>query len=178
MTLSGNDTATTPSANGRWTRDELEQAFADYQRTVEQAKRTGDWNLFADMFTEDATYIEHAYGNFTGREEIRPWIIRTMNSFPGNHMTAFPALWYTIDEQRGWVICEIDNPMCDPGDGSTHGASNLTILHYAGDGLWSCEEDVYNPMKFLKMAKKWCRAAESADALPDEARQWLAKIGG
>lgn len=173
------DTATTIAAGTvRWTRDELEQAFLGFQRTVAEAKNTGDWNLFADMFTEDATYIEHAYGTFAGREQIRPWIIRTMNSFPGNHMTEFPALWYTIDEARGWVICEIDNPMCDPGDGSRHGQSNMTILHYAGDGLWSCEEDVYNPMKFLKMAKKWCRAAEAAGALPDEARQWLAAVGG
>lgn len=178
MTLPDNGATPTATAGSRWTREELEQAFAGFQRTVEQAKRTGDWNLFADMFTEDAAYVEHAYGTFRGREEIRPWIIRTMNSFPGNHMTSFPALWHTIDEQRGWVICEIDNPMCDPGDGTTHGASNLTILEYAGNGLWSREEDVYNPMTFLTMTKKWCRAAESAGTLPAEARQWLTKFGG
>ncbi|EME20486.1 nuclear transport factor 2 family protein [Rhodococcus triatomae] len=177
MTLPGND-ATLDRTGGRWNRAELEEAFAGYQRTVETAKETGNWDLFAEMFTEDATYVEHAYGTFAGREEIRPWINRTMSSFPGSHMTAFPALWHTIDEDRGWVICEIDNPMCDPGDGSSHAASNLTILHYAGDGLWSCEEDVYNPMKFLTMAKNWCRAAESAGTLPDEARRWLAKFGG
>ncbi|MFF0815355.1 nuclear transport factor 2 family protein [Rhodococcus sp. NPDC003318] len=177
MTRSGNNASLDTTGAARWSRAELEDAFLGYQRTVEKAKRTGDWNLFADMFTEDAAYIEHAYGTFHGREEIRPWIVRTMGRFPGTHMTAFPALWYTIDEQRGWVICEIDNPMCDPGDGSTHGASNLTILHYAGDGLWSCEEDVYNPMKFLEMARKWCRAAESAGALPDEAGRWLAAVG-
>jgi uncharacterized protein (TIGR02246 family) len=164
--------------NRTWTRAELESAFEGYQRTVEKATATGDWNLFADMFTEDATYIEHAYGNFSGREQIREWVVRTMTSFPGSHMTEFPAAWYTIDEERGWVICEIRNPMRDPGDGTLHEASNLTILHYAGDGLWSCEEDVYNPMKFLKMAKKWCRAAESSGGLPDEARKWLSAVGG
>lgn len=161
----------------RWSRAELESAFEGYQRTVVEATETGNWNLFADMFTEDATYVEHAYGNFAGREEIREWVVRTMTSFPGNHMPEFPAAWYTVDEDRGVVICEIRNPMRDLGDGRTHEASNLTILHYAGDGLWSCEEDVYNPMKFLQMVKRWCRSADAAGTLPDEARKWLAAVG-
>ncbi len=38
-----------------WTREELEGAFENYQKTVVRATQTGDWNLFADMFTEDAT---------------------------------------------------------------------------------------------------------------------------
>lgn len=167
-----------PTSTARFTRDELEQAFQGYQDTVVEATRTGDWNLFAEMFTEDADYIEHAYGTFSGREEIREWVVRTMTAFPGSHMTEFPAAWYTVDEDRGWIICEIRNPMRDLGDGTIHEASNLTILHYAGDGLWSCEEDIYNPMKFLKMTKRWCRSAEAAGTLPDEARQWLAAVGG
>ena len=40
----------------------------------------------------------------------------------------------------------------------------ITILHYAGDGLWSYEEDAYNPMNFLSMAKAWCLAAEAVVA--------------
>ena len=52
---------------GRWTRAELEDAFAAYQRTALQAGTTGDWNGWADLFTEDATYVEHHYGTFGGR---------------------------------------------------------------------------------------------------------------
>ena len=48
----------------RWTRGELEAAFEHYQEQVRQAAETGNWSLFADLFTEDATYVEHAYGTF------------------------------------------------------------------------------------------------------------------
>jgi hypothetical protein len=41
--------------------------------------------------------------------------------------------------------------MRDPGDGSIHQAANLSVLKYAGDDLWSYEEDAYNPMNFLPM---------------------------
>ena len=111
--------------------------LAGYQDVVVAATRAGDWSGFADMFTEDASYVEHAFGRFSGREEIRGWVTRTMGSFPGNTMTSFPVGWYVVDEDRGWVVCEIRNLMPDPGDGSSHEASNLTVLHYGGDGLWN-----------------------------------------
>ena len=78
-----------------------------------------------------------------------------MGQFPGNEMDAFPAAWFVIDEERGWVITEILNRMKDPGDGSVHEASNVTILKYAGDGKWSSEEDVYNPARFIEMIQAW-----------------------
>ena len=160
-----------------WTRTELEDAFAGYQNTVVECTRSGDWNAFADMFTEDVVYVEHAFGTLNGREAVRKWVTRTMTEFPGHRMTEFPANWFVVDEQRGWIVCEIDNPMEDPGDGSKHGAANITILHYAGNGLWSREEDAYTPMNFLSMAKAWCLAAEAAGTLPDDAKAWLAKFG-
>lgn len=145
----------------RWTRAELEEAFAAYQRTALRAGTTGDWNPWADQFTEDATYVEHHYGTFGGREAIRRWITETMASFPGNAMPHFPVEWYVIDEERGWVVAQIWNRMADPGDGSVHQASNITLLKYAGDGRWSYEEDVYNPAHFATMLEGWmARKAE------------------
>ena len=55
----------------------LQSAFDRYVKRVEEICGSRDWSAFADMFTEDATYREHAYGDFTGREEIRPWIQAT-----------------------------------------------------------------------------------------------------
>jgi hypothetical protein len=158
---------------GQWTRDELASAFAHYQAEVERAAATGDWNLFAELFTKDATYDEHAYGHFEGREQIRAWIFKTMTTFPGNAMVGFPPAWATIDEDRGWVVCDIRNLMRDPGDGSVHEASNITILRYAGNGLWANEEDIYNPSRFLTMVQEWCQAAEAHGTLPDDAKGWL-----
>lgn len=94
-----------------WTRTELEDAFAGYQNTVVECTRSGDWNAFADMFTEDVVYVEHAFGTLNGREAVRKWVTRTMTEFPGHRMTEFPANWFVVDQQRGWIVCEIDNPM-------------------------------------------------------------------
>ena len=152
---------------------EIEQAFADYQARVAGIAESGEWGEFADLFTEDATYEEHALGTFNGREEIRAWAIRTMTSFPGNTMTSFPIAWHVVDAPTRRVICDVRNLMPDPGDGSAHEASNLTILTYAGAGLWSREEDVYNPMRFAKMTVRWARIAREHGRLSDQGQAFL-----
>lgn len=161
----------------QWTREELLDAFASFQRTVQQCVDTGDWTGFVRSFTPDATYVEHAYGRFSGHDEIRTWVTRTMGAFPGNEMTHFPANWVTVDEEKGWVIAEIDNPMRDPGDGSQFGMSNVTILRYAGDGLFHEEEDVYNPMEFFEMAKGYVRRCHELGTLSEAGAAWAAKFG-
>jgi ketosteroid isomerase-like protein len=144
-----------------YSRAELEQAFADYQAHGAEAGRTGDWSRWADHFTEDASYVEHHYGRFEGREAIREWITGCMSEFPGNVMPEFPVEWYIVDEERGWIVCQIWNRMADPGDGSVHQAYNLTVLKYAGDGLWSYEEDVYNPAHFAELVTGWVERKRS-----------------
>lgn len=156
-------------------RAELESAFEHYQDTVRRIAVERDWTLFAALFTEDATYNEHAYGRFVGRAGIEAWAVRTMTSFPGSAMVAFPVSWSVLDPERGWIVCEIQNVMRDPGDGSVHQSPNLTILHYAGDGLFRYEEDVYNPMRFLQMVAGWAAVAEAHRRLPEDARPWLAR---
>jgi SnoaL-like domain len=158
-------------------RDELEAAFEHYQATVRRASAEGDWTLFAELFTEDAGYQEHAYGRFSGRPAIAAWAIRTMTTFPGNAMVAFPISWSVVDEERGWIVCEVQNVMADPGDGSVHQSPNLTILHYAGDDRFCFEEDVYNPMRFIAMVARWAAVAQAHGRLPEDARPWVAKYG-
>ena len=156
---------------------ELDAAFTQFQKTVAEIAISRDWDRFAEQFTEDADYIEHALGTMRGREEIREWIWRTMTAFPGSHMTGYPSLWHVVDTERGRVICEVDNPMRDPGDGTTITATNITILTYAGNGLWSREEDIYNPLKFGIAAMRWCEKAEALGTLDDAAREWMTGPG-
>lgn len=136
-------------------RSEIEAAFEAYQRAAAAAGASGDWRAWSDLFTVDATYIEHLFGEFHGREEIHEWIQTTMSQFPNSAFTSFPIEWHVIDEDRGWVICHVWNRLEDPGDGSIHQEYNLTVLHYAGDGLWSFEEDIYNPEKFAVVVGEW-----------------------
>jgi hypothetical protein len=146
----------------------LQSAFDRYVQAVEEIGASGDWARFADLFTEDATYCEHAYGDFTGREQIRPWIVRTMTTFPGSEMVAFPPAWFVLDPPTNRVVCEIRNLMRDPGDGSVHEASNITILTFDDTGRLVREEDIYNPQKFADMVRDWSRVARQHGTLLSE----------
>ena len=78
-------------------------------------------------------YVEHLYGEF-------PWD------------------WFTIDAEQGWVVGQVENRFVDPGDGEVYEAPNWTRLVYAGDGLFSSEEDVYNPSHFGPVVEGWLAA--------------------
>ena len=156
----------------------LQSGFDRYVRSVEEIAAAGDWARFADLFTEDATYCEHVYGDFTGREEIRPWIVKTMTTYPGSEMVGFPPAWFVLDPPTNRVICEIRNIMRDPGDGSVHEASNITILTFDDDGNLTREEDIYNPQKFADMVRDWSRVARDHGTLSDEGLAMLEALGG
>lgn len=166
-----------PAASPPFSAGEIEEAYAAFHERVRGFTETGDWSGYADLFTEDAVYVEHAYGTFRGRDEIRAWVTRTMTSFPGSEMTGFPLAWSVVDVPTARLICEVRNPMPDPGDGSHHEESNLTIMTYAGDGLFSAEEDVYNPMRFLAMSLRWAAIAERHGRLSEQGRAYVEAYG-
>jgi len=83
-----------------FTRAELESALAHYSSVVQECSRSGDWAPFADLFTEDVHYVEHAYGELHGREAVREWIQTVMAPFP--HMR-FPQGWTAYDDTGVWV---------------------------------------------------------------------------
>ena len=103
-----------------FSRDEIEEAFGHFIEVGQRCGESGDWSGWADLFTPDAQYVEHHYGRFDGREEIRAWIVETMSTWPGSDMPWFQPDWHVIDEERGWVVVYIQNRMRDPGDGSIH----------------------------------------------------------
>ena len=147
---------------GRFDRSELERAFEHYKEVSKQAAESGEWDAWAELFTKDATYVEHQYGRFEGREAIRKWICETMSGYRG--MNSFPVEWAIIDEERAWIVFAAWNRMADPGDGSLHQAASWSLIHYAGDDLWSYEEDIYSPDEFAGMVKGWATARKLAAA--------------
>ncbi|MCB1844970.1 MAG: nuclear transport factor 2 family protein, partial [Halioglobus sp.] len=70
----------------------------------------------------------------------------------------------SIDENRGWIFCEVMNRMEDLGDGKIHQEPNITILHYAGNGLFKYEEDAYNPQNMGTMISAWITAKKTREA--------------
>ena len=152
---------------GRWSREELEEEFEKYQARALKAATTHDWREWADQFTEDATYVEHHYGRFGGREAIYNWIQSTMDEPINNEMIYFPIEWYVIDEEKGWVVCQVWNRFADPGDGSIHQDYNFTLLKYAGNGKWKYEEDIYNPASFGEMVGRYLKRKKALAAEKD-----------
>jgi hypothetical protein len=144
---------------GQFSRQELQQAFEIYDAAVLKAVETGDWNGWADLFTEDALYIEHAYGEFHGREAIREWICGVMAPFPTMY---FPQDWVLYDEDNDAIVMCVQNVLPHPEDPDINFAfPNWTRLVYAGDGQFSLEEDIYNPNR----------------GAPEAIRGWLAAGG-
>lgn len=141
-------------------RDEVETEFHAYAARGQLAVTTGDWHQWADQFTEDARYREHHYGTFNGQAEIRKWITDTMGPFPEMF---FPVDHYLIDGNR--VVAAIPNKLPDPSGGDAEFAFNVhVILHYAGNGKWSYEEDIYNPKEAHGCVGAWVKAGGTPPA--------------
>jgi hypothetical protein len=78
-----------------------------------------------------------------------------------------------VDAAAARLVCEVRNPMPDPGDGTMLEEPNITIMTYDGGGLFSCEEDVYNPLRFHRMALRWARIARDHGNADDDVLAWL-----
>jgi hypothetical protein len=146
---------------GKYTRDDLEEAFADYCKVNDEASRERDWTKWASKFTEDVEYIEHAYGTFKGRAEVQTWIEKVMAPFPDMD---FPMDWHIIDEARGWVVFQCQNRLMLKG--VAYEFPSWSLIKYAGDHLWSYEEDNYNPAEAKDAVVAWMGAGGRFVAAP------------
>lgn len=152
---------------GRFSRDELERAFQKYWRTgaVEE-----DWDGFAEMFTEDATYVEHVLGSMKGREQIRAWIKPIMEEYCELY-TAYE--WHTVDEDAERIVVYMQNRRDHPSGSGTIDFPGITVLHYAGDGLFDLEEDFWSVPGGHESTKAYAAACEQHDPKHKEKRSRL-----
>ena len=119
--------------------EEVEAAFRNYWQLGAAGE---DWDTWCDeCFTDDVTYIEHILGNKLGREAVRAWIKPTMEEY-GTIYTAYE--WHMISPD-GRVVVYMQNrrdhpdPQQPPID-----FPGMTVLQYAGDGMFSLEEDFWS----------------------------------
>ena len=122
-------------------RNEVQKA-ADALHRIRDKASDGEigWDALADMFTEDATYIDPAWGRFKGRDAIRQFLRDSMQGLKG---WKFPTEWHAIDGNR--VISRFLNRL--PGrraDGTYYDVPGVSIIEYSGGGKFSFEEDVIN----------------------------------
>ena len=131
-------------------RSEVEEA---YQQFVAAGDR-GDWNAWAELHSEDCVWVEHHLGTFIGREAIRGAILKVMKPVP---MMTFPVEWRVIEGNR--VVFYPWQVFPDPAGGSeSYRFGCVTIIDYAGAGLWARQEDIYNPREADEVVKRWIAA--------------------
>ena len=83
---------------------ELRQAYEHFKEVSDQCAATADYNAFADLFTDGCTYVEHAFGEMHGREEVRNWIVPLMRDPINAEMVRYTHDWVYFDEDNGRVI--------------------------------------------------------------------------
>ena len=156
-----------------FTDDELERAFELHESTIRQAAASGDWEPFVQLFVPDVSYRDPMVGEMRGHDAVREWVNATLATFPGSAMT-FPAVWHVVDGAQALVVCELRNVLRDPGDGSVHEQNNITVLRYAGDGLFASEQDVYDPAAFIALIEGWGRRSAQLGTLSPAEHDWFA----
>ena len=131
-------------------RQEVEEAWRHFIAIGHSA----DWHAWANLHSEEGLWVEHHLGCFEGREAIREAILEVMKPVP---MMLFPVEWHVIEGSR--VVFYPWQVFPDPkGADDLYRFGCVTILEYAGNGLWSRQEDLYNPREAQQVVERWIEA--------------------
>jgi ketosteroid isomerase-like protein len=104
------------------------------------------FGVLADFYTEDAVYVDGAWGRIEGRPAIARWLV---DSMAGMEDWKFPVEFIAIEGIDVVVKWTQIMPRTRP-DGTPYRQSAYSRLIYAGDGKFSYEEDVYNMAQVLE----------------------------
>ena len=121
------------------------EALATYDRFValrdeiDIGKKT--WSELANFFTEDAAYIDPAWGRIEGREAIREFFEASMAGLTG-HGWSTPENWTMAEGPR--LVSQWDQVLGHRDDGTPFMVPGLSILYYAGEGLFCYSHDMLN----------------------------------
>jgi hypothetical protein len=99
------------------------------------------WSRLADFFTEDAAYIDPAWGRIEGRESIRDFFERSMAGLTGYGWST-PENWTMVDGHR--LVSQWDQVLGEKEDGGRWLVPGLSILYYVGGGLFCYSHDMLN----------------------------------
>ena len=99
-----------------------------------------DWERWPEHLTEDVLYVERIFGTMHGREAVRAWITDLMAVRGDVHAV---LNWYVVSGDR--VVLDMTNRYYHPDpDADPIDFAGLTVLQYAGDGLFGYEEDYWD----------------------------------
>lgn len=104
------------------------------------------WLDLAEIFTDDAVYIDPAWGRIQGIDEIRTFLVESMR---GLEDWRFPVTFAAIEGDDVVIAWRQVLPGQRP-DGRPYQQTGVSLLRYAGGGRFSFEEDLLNMAHVLE----------------------------
>jgi ketosteroid isomerase-like protein len=123
-------------------RDEVEAAMERYIAVRDNINEgRGTWRDLAQFFTDDAVFIDPAWGRVQGIDEMKRTVFG--DAMVGLDDWKFPTEFYAISGNNVIVKWKQVLPGTQP-DGRPFVQSGYSTLIYAGDGKFCYEEDLLN----------------------------------
>ena len=123
-----------------WPEEEIRQAFRGYVETRDRIDRGElEWSALDQFFTEDAVFIDPAWGRVEGLDKVREF---WMESMIGLEEWSFPEVWTVIEGNR--VVTMWLQQMGQRPDGTRDEVPGISVLYYAGEGKFCYEMDLLN----------------------------------
>jgi ketosteroid isomerase-like protein len=143
--------------------------YVELRNKIDQGDLTS-FAVLADLYTDDAVYIDAAWGRLEGRPAIDNWLEESM---VGLLDWRFPIEFTAIDGDHVIVKWTQILPVKRP-DGTDYTQSAYSHLIYAGDGKFSYEEDTYNMIHVIEdiTASGWQPTEPMNVPPPDPDRNW------
>jgi hypothetical protein len=99
-----------------------------------------DWLAWTRLLTEDVLYVERVFGTMHGREAVTRWITELMTARADVHGV---LNWYVVNGDK--VVFDMTNRIYHPDPTQPPlDFAGLTVLQYAGDGMFGYEEDYWD----------------------------------
>jgi ketosteroid isomerase-like protein len=130
-------------------RDEVQAAVNRYheqRRLIDEGLVPDGFGALADFYTDDAVYVDAAWGRIEGRDAIAYWL---RHSMVGLGDWEFPVEFTAIEGDDVVVKWTQIIPGARP-DGAPFTQSAYSRLRYAGDGKFCYQEDTYNMVHVLE----------------------------
>jgi ketosteroid isomerase-like protein len=107
----------------------------------------GSWADLAQFFTDDAVFIDPAWGRVEGIEEMRRTVFG--DGMVGFEAWQYPTEFYAISDDNVLVKWKQVLPGTHP-DGRPYEQSGVSTMVYAGNGKFCYEEDILNMVHVLE----------------------------
>ncbi len=133
-------------------RDEIEDTVRRYIATRDEiCAGNGGWDRLAEFFTDDAVFVDPAWGRVEGLDAILETVFGP--AMAGLDDWTFPTDFYAIADDGETVVVKWRQQF--PGaDGQLREQSGVSTLVYAGDGKFRYEEDLLNMAHVLADMKQ------------------------